>query len=362
MINRRDFLRNAIAVVLASRFAAARALDKPAAEKKLTVLIIGADFAATHVAEAARRRGHAVSLVSRALRKNVQVLKDDHDAELSTAEGQKWDAVIDTSAHVPVQVSGLPPAIVSGAGYYLLLSSTSVYAKLDKPGIDESAPVATTHDPDAQRPTDETASALKALCETTAEKIMPGRVCVVRAGLIAGPGDPTGRFTYWPVRVARGGDVLAPGKPADFVQLIDVRDLADFIVLCAERKTPGTFNADGQGGSLTIGALLETCKKVSKSDARFIWADDVFLAQQRISAYKDMPVWAHAGGGYIGFGQISSAKARAAGLHYRPLAETVKDTLAWFHADPAAAQTLLRAGLTPKREAEALKALRARKT
>jgi len=129
-------------------------------------------------------------------------------------------------------------------------------------------------------------------------------------------------------------------------------------VLCAEHKTLGIFNADGKGGATTMGALLDTCKKVSKSDARFVWADQAFLAHKKISFYRDMPVWAPASGEYSGFGQLSSAKAQAAGLHYRPLAETVKDTLAWYNEDPAAAKTLLRAGLTPKREADALKALR----
>ena len=362
MISRRDLLRSAIAVALASCFAAARALEKPAAERKLTVLIIGTDFVATHVAEVARRRGHTVSLLNRATRKNMAILKDEHDVELSIAEGQKWDAVIDTDARVPVHVAGLPPALVSGAGYYLLISGTSVYAKLDKPGVDESAPVQKTTEPEAQKATNATASALRALCETVAEKTMPGRVCVLRPGLIVGPGDPTGRFTYWPVRVARGGDVLAPGKPTDFVQFIDVRDLADFIVLCTERKILGTFNTDGEGGAMTIGTLLETCKKVANSDAKLVWADSVFLAQHRISFYRDMPVWAPASGDYIGFGRISSAKAKGVGLKYRPLTQTVKDTLAWFHEDPAAARTLLKAGLTPKREVDALKALRARKT
>ncbi|HSE13930.1 MAG TPA: hypothetical protein VLB69_14955 [Rudaea sp.] len=366
MINRREFLCSAIAVAVAARFAAVNAAEKAArqksaAQKKLTLLIVGDNFVASHVAEIAKRRGHTVTIVNRASRRNKRILKGEDNSEFAVSEGQRWDGVIDTSANVPPDVAQLPPAVISGAGYYLLLSNTSVYAKLDKPGIDESAPVQKTADPDAQRATDATASALRALCETAAEKAMPGRVCVIRSGLIAGPGDPTGRFTYWPVRVARGGDVLAPGTPADFVQFIDVRDLADFIVLCAERGTHGTFNADGKGGAMTMGALLETCKKVSKSDARFVWADAAFLAQHRISFYRDMPVWAPASGDYIGLGRVSSAKAEAAGLHYRPLAETVKDTLAWFNADPAAAKTLLRAGLTPKREADALKALRARK-
>jgi 2'-hydroxyisoflavone reductase len=369
MINRREFLRNAIAVVLASRFAAAFAGDKAtpgkkstaekaAPAKQMTVLIIGDGFVAARVAEVARRRGHTVTLAHRGVRKTGQVLKGEDNDELAVSEGQHWDAVVDTSAHVPVDITRLSPAVVSAAGYYLLLSSTSVYAKLDKPGIDESGPVQKTNEPGAQMATDATASALQALCETAAEKAMPGRVCVVRAGLTAGPGDPSGRFTYWPVRVARGGDVLAPGKPTDFVQFIDVRDLADFIVLCAEQRTLGIFNADGKGGATTMGALLDTCKKVSKSDARFVWADQAFLAHQQISFYRDMPVWAPAGGEYSGFGQLSSAKAQAAGLHYRPLAETVKDTLAWYNEDLAAAKTLLRAGLSAKREADALKALR----
>jgi 2'-hydroxyisoflavone reductase len=358
MINRREFLRNAIAVALASRFAAAGAVEKAAPAKILALLIIGDGFVAAQVAEVAKRHGHSVTQVNRTmvLRKG-QVLRSDGGAELIVGEGQRWDAVIDTSARVPVEVTTLPQEVVAAVGYYLQLSNTSVYAKLDKPGIDESAPVLKTNEPDAKSATDATASALRALCETAAEKTMPGRVCVVRAGLVAGPGDPSGRFTYWPVRVARGGYVLAPGKATDFVQFIDVRDLADFIVLCAERRTLGVFNADGKAGALTIGALLETCKKVSKSDARFVWADATFLAERGISFYRDMPVWAPPGGDYIGLGQISSAKAQAAGLHYRPLAETVKDTLAWYNADPAAEKTLLRAGLTPKREAQALKAL-----
>jgi len=356
MINRREFLHSAIAVVLASRFGAAHAVAAAASGKKLTLLIIGDGFVATQVAEVAKRHGHTVTQVTRGPRKNGQVLRDADKTELTVAEGQRWDAVIDTSARVPVDVTRLPPAVVAAAGYYLLLSSTSVYAKLDKPGIDETAPVQKTNEPNAPA-TDATASALRALCEIAAEKAMPGRVCAVRAGLICGPGDPTGRFTYWPVRVARGGDVLAPGKATDFVQFIDVRDLAEFMLLCAERNTLGIFNVDGKGGATTMGALLDTCKKATKSDATFVWASATFLAQHRISFYRDLPVWIPAGGEYIGAGQLSSAKAQAAGLRYRPLAETVKDTLSWYHSDPAAGKTLLKAGLTPKREADALKAL-----
>jgi len=186
-------------------------------------------------------------------------------------------------------------------------------------------------------------------------------VTVIRPGLIVGPGDSTDRFTYWPVRVARGGEVLAPGSPKDFTQFIDVRDLADFIVLCLERKTFGTFNADAQAGSITIGALLDTCKKVTKSDAQFTWVDPKFLEEQKIGPWADLPVWIPAEGDDAGFGQVSAAKAKAAGLTYTPLADTVNDTLTWFKTEPAEHQAKLKAGLTAEREAAALKAWHAAK-
>jgi 2'-hydroxyisoflavone reductase len=199
------------------------------------------------------------------------------------------------------------------------------------------------------------------LCEKAAEKAAPGKVTVVRPGLIVGPGDSTDRFTYWPVRVARGGEVLAPGSPKDFTQFIDVRDLADFIVLCLEKKILGTFNADAQAGSITMGRLLDTCKRVSNSDATFVWADPKFLEEQKIGPWGDMPAWIPASGDDAGFGQVSAARAKAAGLRYRPLDDTVKDTLAWLRTEPAEHQTKLKSGLSAEREAEALKAWHARK-
>jgi 2'-hydroxyisoflavone reductase len=357
--SRRQFLRNAAIVAAVAPFGIPHALAA-AQPKKLKLLIMGGTgFLGPHVVRAAMQRGHTPTLFNRGkthpkLFPHLEKLHGDRKVDLSALKGRKWDAVVDTSAYIPGDVTRSATLLGPNVAQYLLISTISVYANLDKPGMDESAPLATTDDPDAQKVTSENYGALKVLCEKAAETAVPGRVTVIRPGLIVGPGDPTDRFTYWPVRVARGGDVLAPGQPSDFVQFIDVRDLADFIVLCLERRTLGTFNADAQAGSITIGGLLDVCKTVSKSNARFIWADADFLEQQKIAPWSDMPVWAPATGDNAGFGQVSSARAKAAGLHYQPLAYTVRDTLAWFRKEPAEHREHLKAGLSPGREAQAL--------
>ena len=366
MTSRREFLRNAAAVAAVAPFSASRAYADPPATKLKLLIMGGTGFLGPHIVLAATSRGHTMTLFNRGkthpgLFPDLEKLHGDRKTDLSVLEGRKWDAVIDTSAYIPGDVTRSATLLGPNVGQYLLISTVSVYAKLDKPGLDESAQLATTDDPNAEKVTNENYGALKALCEKAAATSAPGKVTVIRPGLIVGPGDATDRFTYWPVRVARGGEVLAPGKPSDFVQFIDARDLADFIVLCLETKTLGTFNADAQAGSITIGQLLDTCKSVSKSDARFTWADAKFLEEQKIAPWSDMPVWAPAEGDDAGFGRVSAAKAKAAGLRYRPLADTVSDTLTWFRTEPAEHQAKLKSGLTPEREAEALKAWHARK-
>ena len=358
MTSRREFLLEAATVAAIAPFSAAALADTP----KLKVLVMGGTgFLGPHIVAAATKRGHAMTLFNRGkthpgLFPDIEQLHGDRKTDLSALNDRKWDAVIDTSAYIPGDVTRSVTLLAPNIGQYLLISTISVYAKLDKPGMDESAALATTSEPDAQKVTNENYGALKALCERAAEAAMPGRICTIRPGLIVGPGDSTDRFTYWPVRVARGGEVLAPGKPTDFVQFIDARDLADFIVLCVERNTRGTFNADAQAGSITIGRLLDTCKQVSKSDARFVWVDEKFLEEQKIAPWSDMPAWVPAEGEDAGAGRISTAKAKAAGLRYRPLAETVSDTLTWFRTEPAEHQAKLKSGLTAEREAAALKA------
>jgi 2'-hydroxyisoflavone reductase len=364
MNSRRDFLRDAAVLAAIAPFGASTAYaDTP---NKLKILIMGGTgFLGPHVVEVARKRGHTLTLFNRGkthpgLFPDIEQLHGDRKSDLSALEGRKWDAVVDTSAYIPADVTKSATLLAPNVTQYLLISTVSVYAKLDKPGQDESAPLATTDKPDADKVTNENYGALKALCEKAALAALPGRTIVIRPGLIVGPGDPTDRFTYWPVRVSRGGEVLAPGKPADPVQFIDGRDLAEFIVLCLEKKAFGTYNADAQAGALTIGEVLDTCKRVSKSDATFTWADAKFLEEQKISAWSDLPVWAPAEGDDAGFGRVSAAKAKAAGLKYRPLADTVRDTLLWIHTEPPERVTKMKAGLTAEREAEALKAWHAR--
>ena len=360
MTNRRDFLRYAAAFAAIAPFSTTSAFAAPM--QKLKILIMGGTgFIGPHIVEVAKKHVHTLTLFNRGkthpgMFPDIEQLHGDRKTDLKALEGRKWDAVIDTAPYIPADVTRSATLLGPNVAHYLLVSTISVYAKLDKPGMDESAPLATTDRPDADKVTNENYGALKVLCEKAAEAAAPGKVTVIRPGLIVGPGDATDRFTYWPVRVSRGGEVLAPGKPSDFTQFIDARDLAGFIVLCVEKKTLGTFNADAQAGSITMGRLLDTCKAVSKSDARFTWADPKFLEGQKIGPWADMPAWLPAEGDEAGFGQLSAAKAKAAGLHYRPLAETVADTLAWFRTEPAEHQAKLKSGLTPEREGDALKA------
>jgi 2'-hydroxyisoflavone reductase len=188
---------------------------------------------------------------------------------------------------------------------------------------------------------------------------MPGRTIALRSGLIAGPGDPTDRFTYWPVRIRLGGEVLCPGQPEDPIQLIDARDLAEFSVLALERKLAGNFNVESPPGTLTIGKLVDTCRRTLNPKARLSWASAEFLAQHGVVPGSEMPVWLPATGDQAGFGRLSVAKAIAAGLRYRPLEATVRDTLAWFQVQAEDRVAALRAGLAPAREAEILAALHA---
>jgi 2'-hydroxyisoflavone reductase len=364
MVSRRQFLNNAAALAAAMPFSSVLARD--AAALKLLILG-GTGFLGPHIVESARRRGHTLTLFNRGkthpgLFPDIEQLHGDRKVDLSALGQRKWDAVVDTSAYIPGDVTRSATLLGPNVGQYVLISTVSVYAKIDKPGMDESAPLATTTEPEAQKVTPENYGALKALCEKAAHDAAPGKITVIRPGLIVGPGDPTDRFSYWPVRVARGGEVLAPGSPRDPTQFIDARDLADFVVLCLERRTLGTFNADAQAGAITMGRLLDTCKQVARSNATFTWVDAKFLEAQKIGPWSDLPAWIPAEGDDAGFGRVSAAKAKAAGLHYRPLDATVRDTLAWFRSEPAEHQAKLKSGLTAEREAEALKAWHARKT
>ena len=327
----------------------------------MKLLILGGTvFLGRHIVDVALRRGHAVTLFNRGRRNpdlfpEVEKLRGDRDGGLDALRGRRWDAVIDPSGYVPRLVRASAELLADAVGHYTFISSLSVYADNRRPGIAEDYPVGRLADASVEQITAETYGPLKALCEQAAEAALPGRVLTVRAGLIVGPHDPTDRFTYWPARLVRGGEVLAPGRPDYRVQFVDVRDLADWIVRGVEARLTGVFNATGPEGVLTLGELLEACRGA----ARLTWVGEQFLLDQKVAPWSELPLWIpDSDPDSVGFSAFDCGKALAAGLTFRPLAETVRDTLAWAATRPA--DHPWRAGLTPEREAELLKLWHAR--
>jgi len=340
--------------------------------KKMRILIIGGTvFLGRHLIEAALARGHQVTIFNRGqhnadLYPEVEKLRGDRSCDLAALHNRRWDAVIDTCGYVPSVVRKSAELLADAVEHYTFISSCSVYADFDLSGTDENAPVKriTAEELNEAEKIDtgerataitygEMYGALKALCEQAAEDAMPGRVLNVRAGLIVGPNDYSDRFTYWVHRVAQGGEVLAPGRPGRRVRVIDVRDLAEWIIRMAENREPGTYNATGAEDGLTMERLLEECRRVAGSDAIFIWADEKFLAEQGVGAWGEVPLWIPED--YNGIFLVNNDKAIAAGLTFRPLSRTIEDTLAWDAARSSDAEW--RAGLKPERERELIKSL-----
>ncbi|MBX3001663.1 MAG: NAD-dependent epimerase/dehydratase family protein [Caldilineaceae bacterium] len=323
----------------------------------MKLLILGGTiFLGRHLVEAAQRRGHEITLFNRGrhnadLFPAVEKLRGDRSTDLSALEGRRWDAVIDTCGYIPRIVRRSAELLAGNVDHYTFVSSLSVYADFSQPGIDERAPVGRLDDPTVEEVTGETYGPLKALCEEAAEAAMPSRVFNVRPGLIVGPHDPTDRFTYWPVRVADGGDILAPSRPDYPTEIIDVRDLAAWIVHMAEKRNAGVYNATGH--ALTLGSILETSRYVSGSDAQIHWADEAFLLEKGVQPWQEMPLWVGDDPSMAGFAYFNIDKAVADGLTFCPLDVTVRDTLAWAATRPADHQW--RAGISRQREAELLK-------
>jgi 2'-hydroxyisoflavone reductase len=282
----------------------------------------------------------------------------DREKEVNKLDGRIWDAVIDVAGYVPRIVRLSAEVLKENVSCYVFISSISVYdeAILRKIGIDESDPVAKMEDETVEEITGETYGPLKALCEQAVQQIYGERALIIRPGLIVGPHDPTDRFTYWPMRVARGGEVLAPEKPDAPAQIIDVRDLSDFIIRLIQDNASGIYNATGPDYALTLGEILEASNRVSGSDVHISWAPVDFLKQHNVGEWIDMPVWVPDSEENQGFSRVDVSKAIHAGLKFRPLEETIRDTLAWAQTRPADYQW--RAGLTAEREAEVLAALK----
>jgi 2'-hydroxyisoflavone reductase len=330
---------------------------------KLKLLVLGGTgFIGPHIVDAALAKGWEVTLFNRGktrpeLFPNVEKLQGDRDGKLDALKGRKWDAVIDNSGYVPRIVRDSATLLADNVGQYVFVSSISAYAEstYGTPGITESDAVATMPDPTIER-VEEFYGALKALCEQAAETALPGRVTNVRPGYIVGPGDPSDRFTYWPLRVEKGGEMVAPGTPNDPVQYIDARDLAAWMIGAVEKKHVGIYNLCGPVEPTTISALIQTCIEVTGSDAKPLWIDAQFLGDHGAQLGADLPIWVPDDEKMRGFARVSNKKAVDTGLVTRPTAEIVADTLKWFHSLPEPRQKTLRAGWLPQREAEMLAA------
>lgn len=323
--------------------------------RRLRILILGGTvFLGRALVEAALFAGYSVTLFNRGqsnpgLFPHVEQVHGDRDGGLQPLAGRAWDAVIDTCGYLPRLVRQSARLLSGSTGLYVFISSISVYADTSRPGIEEGYPVGRLQDESVEQITAETYGPLKALCEQALQEVAPTQSLIIRPGLIVGPHDPSDRFTYWPMRVARGGSVLAPGRPQRGIQFIDVRDLAEWILRMAAAGRSGVYNADGPPGNVSMGGLLEICREVSGSDAAFAWVDDSFLVERQVGAWIEMPLWIpETDLDSAGFFSINVTKALEAGLTYRPLADTVQATLAWASSRPA--DHAWRAGLAPERE------------
>jgi 2'-hydroxyisoflavone reductase len=359
---RRQFIKLSVAAT------AAMSIQNTFAEEKvkpLRILILGGTgFTGPFQVKYALSRGHKVTVFNRGkthpgeLPKEVEQLIGDRNGHLEALKGKKWDVCIDNPTTLPAWVRDAAQILKGNVERYIFISTISVYADTST-GPDENTPLAKYEGADPFKETLEAMKAsgyktygpLKALSEQETEKWFPGKSLIIRPGLIVGPRDETDRFTYWPVRIDRGGEVLAPGNPSDPVQFIDGRDLAEWTVRMAENRETGIYNATGPAKELGIGGMLDGIKTALNSNATFAWADAEFLKQQKVEAWSDMPVWA---GDELGMSRTNIGRALAKGLTFRALGDTARDTLAWFKAQKPERQAKMRAGLTPEREAEVL--------
>ena len=313
------------------------------------LLLGGPRFLGRAIVDAALERGHELTLFNRGtthpeLYPEVERVVGDRKGALDGLAGREWDAVVDTCGYLPRDVRTSAEAL-SGSGLYCFVSSISVYAHF-RHVVDENGPIAELGDLPSDEVTDESYGPLKALCEEAVRHVFGERALVVRPGLIVGPHDPTGRFTYWPHRIARGGEVLAPAPPDAPTQVIDVRDLAAWVVSLCEDAVGGTYNATHPGVSWT--ELLDTCRVVTGSDAQITWVASEFLVEHEVGPWMELPLWLVDPDAEFA-DRVDVSRALKTGLAFRPLEETVRATL-------AEAQTTDAAGLRPEREAELLAA------
>lgn len=376
---RRKFLFSSTATLAAGMIACRRSNALPSGEAQesdpkvdpLKILILGGTgFIGPALVEAALARGHAVTLFNRGktnpeLFPTVEKLRGDRDPNkgegLKALEGRKFDVVFDDCGYLPRVVKASAELLSPNIGQYIFVSSISAYKDNSKEGANEDAELSTMPDPTVETMGQnfEFYGPLKVLCEQAAEAACPKRTTIVRPGYIVGPGDNTDRFTWWPLRVERGGELLAPGQPDDPIQIIDVRDLGEWMVRLAERRTIGTFNACGPAQKLTMQRVLDVSKELTKSDAKFMWVPLDALRGEGIDLENTWPIWAPYDGTSRGFHTWSNARAIAAGLRFRTVEDTIRSTLDWFKTQSDERQAKhLKAGPSAVQEAEWLEKLR----
>lgn len=319
----------------------------------------GTTFLGRHVVESALGSAHEVTLFNRGttnreLFGEVEKLVGDRNGDLSALEGGRWDAVIDTSGYLPRQVRASAQMLRDSVTNYCFISSISVYAAFSEPLSHEDAPLAVLEDPGSED-IEADYGPLKARCEDAVREIFEDAALIVRPGLIVGPHDPTGRFTYWVTRLAEGGEVLAPGAPEAPVQVIDARDLADWMIAELEDELTGTFNATGPEEPLAFDEALAACEAAVGSGAELVWVDEDFLASNDVEPWSDLPLWAPPE--MPGLMTVDISKALAAGLRFRPLEDTARDTHEWARSS---APLPGEAGLDRSREKELIEAWKAR--
>jgi 2'-hydroxyisoflavone reductase len=381
-INRRRFIQSSAAGALGLGLTPGSALGlsgppgrvgelagRPAtrAAEPLRILILGGTgFIGPYQVHYAVARGHRVTVFNRGrtqadLPAGVEHLVGDRTSDLSALEGRDWDVVIDNPTTLPKWVADVGRVLQGRTRHYVFISSVSVYADNSVAGMDEDTPVIPYEgDEDPMTITRVTGSlygALKALSEQQAEVWFPGHATIVRPGLIVGPGDPSGRFTYWPVRIERGGEVLAPGDGTDPVQIIDARDLSEWIIRLVEQNDVGAYNAVGPVSELNMAEMLYGIRAAvsGSTPVRFTWVDSEFLAAREVRPWQHMPVWVPEGPDNAGWSRVGIDRAVATGLTFRPLAVTTADTLAWWHGlteEERSAPSSF--GITAEREAEVL--------
>jgi len=319
------------------------------------LLLGGPRFLGYALIEAALAGGHRITMFNRGrtnpqLFPEIERIQGDRDGGLAPLAGRRWDVVIDTCGYVPRVVRQSAELLAPSVDRYIFISSISVYREPVAPSAAENAPLAVLADESVEQVTGETYGALKALCERAVQEAFSERSLIIRPGLIVGPHDPTNRFTYWVTRIAGGGDVLAPDDRSAPVQVIDVRDLAEWTLRLAEARAGGVFNATGPAQPLTLEATLLACKAATGSGANLRWVDPRFLLAAGVQPWTELPLWAP---GEEALNQVSIAAAQTAGLTFRPLEQTIIDTLTWARTQEPPAQGS--AGLAREKEAELLR-------